>query len=53
MYERMKKLMNICLCHRAMYGSLSASHGWAAWVTEKPEVYVPMLLLYAVLAVRG
>jgi len=50
--KKMKKL-EWCVCHHALYGGLSASHGWAAWVTAKPEVYVPMCLLYAVLAWRG
>ncbi|MEL6451016.1 MAG: hypothetical protein AAFQ19_07130 [Pseudomonadota bacterium] len=53
MLERIKKFGNACVCHHALYGGLSASHGWAAWATGKPEVYVPMTLLYAVLAWRG
>lgn len=53
MFERLKKMMEVCVCHQALYGGLSASHGWAAWATGKPEVYLPMMAIYAVLAWRG
>ncbi len=53
MFERLKKAMKFCVCHHGLYGGLCASHSWAAWATQKPEVYLPMVLLYAVLAWRG
>ncbi|GIT90562.1 hypothetical protein JANAI61_10200 [Jannaschia sp. AI_61] len=48
-----KTWKEICLCHAATYGALSACHGWAAWATGKPEVYVPMMVIYALQAWRG
>ncbi|MEM0908603.1 MAG: hypothetical protein AAGJ94_14640 [Pseudomonadota bacterium] len=59
MFERftpirwLKKVCVMCVCHRAIYGALSACHGSGCVITDKPELYAPMALLYAVLAVRG
>lgn len=53
MLERLKKAINVALCHHSLYGGLTGCHGFAAWVTDKPEVYLPMAALYAVLAIRG
>lgn len=40
-------------CHRAIYAGLSGCHGAACWLTKKPELYGPMAVLYAILALRG
>ena len=53
MMEWFAKKMKWCVCHHALYGGLTACHGWAAYATQKPEIYVPMAVLYAVLAWRG
>lgn len=60
MFELLKmwktKLMTACsilLCHRAIYAGLCACHGSGCWVTGKPELYGPMAVLYAILALRG
>lgn len=41
------------LSHRVIYGGLSACHGMAALITDKPEVYWPIAALYSLLVVRG
>ncbi|KMW56081.1 hypothetical protein AIOL_001033 [Candidatus Rhodobacter oscarellae] len=48
----MKKMRGLC-CHRNVYAGLCTSHGFAAWASDKPEIYVPAALLYAVLAWMG
>ena len=40
-------------CHRAVYAGLAACHGSGCVVTQKPELYGPMALLYLVLVFRG
>jgi len=45
-----KKVCKAVLCHRSLYGQLCGCHSFAAWATGKPEIYVPMALVYAVLA---
>ena len=50
---RVLKLCALLLCHRAIYAGLSACHGWGCLITEKPELYGPMAVLYAILALRG
>lgn len=50
------KLLSVCaavFCHRAIYAGLSACHGSGCLITEKPELYGPMAVLYAILALRG
>lgn len=47
---------NLCLalvCHRAIYAGLSVCHGAGCMLTGKPELYGPMAILYAILAVKG
>ncbi len=40
-------------CHRLVYTGLSFCHASGCWIAGKPELYAPMAILYAVLAVRG
>lgn len=47
------KAVGILLCHRAIYTGLSICHGSGCVITEKPELYGPMAVLYAILALRG
>lgn len=64
MFELMKKkmttlkalaaaTMNILLCHRAIYGGLALCHALGCLMTGEPELYGPMALLYAILALTG
>jgi hypothetical protein len=39
--------------HRALYAGLSMAHAQGCWLTEYPQLYAPMAVLYAVLAWRG
>ena len=48
-----QKCARILLSHHSLYGGLSGSHLWGALLTGKPEVYLPMAVLYLVLAVKG
>lgn len=41
------------LFHRAVYAGLAISHGSGCIITEKPELYGPMALLYSLLALKG
>lgn len=41
------------LCHRAIYVGLAITHGSGCILTDKPELYAPIALLYTVLAFRG
>lgn len=50
------RLLTACafvFCHRAIYAGLSACHWSGVWVTDKPQLYGPMAVLYAILALRG
>lgn len=47
------KLARAVICDKSLYGQLAGCHGFAALSTEKPEIYLPMAVLYAVLALRG
>ncbi|SLN41579.1 hypothetical protein PSJ8397_02088 [Pseudooctadecabacter jejudonensis] len=47
------KVIEILFCHRALYAGLSACHGTGCWISGKPELYGPIALLYAILALRG
>lgn len=49
----LRSVAGAALCHRGLYGQLSGCHGFAAYATGKPEIYLPMAALYAVLALRG
>ena len=44
---------NLLFCHRVIYAGLSVCHGSGCVITEKPELYGPMAVLYALLALRG
>ena len=57
MFERMKDKVKewaaaVC-CHRNIYAGLTGCHGFAAWATEKPEIYLPMAALYLVQTLKG
>jgi len=49
----LKKVCVMCFCHRAIYGALAACHGLGSVITDKPELYGPMAMLYAIHAIRG
>ena len=51
--KKIEVMMNVICGHRVLYGELCGSHGFAEWMTGKPEVYVPMMVLYAMLSWRG
>lgn len=60
MTELIKKLnsmvIKICaalLCHRMIYAGLTACHGTASILSDKPALYAAMAVLYAILAIRG
>lgn len=63
MFELMKQVNRVkaaCLCgadvlfcHRMIYGGLSLCHGTGCLITENAQLYAPMSVLYAVLALRG
>jgi hypothetical protein len=60
MFELRTKLKScvLMLCasmfrHRVIYAGLSGCHGAGCWITDKPELYGPIALLYAILALRG
>lgn len=53
MFAKLKERMKKILCHRAAYAGLSGTHVFAALATGKPEVYLPMAVLYLVLVVLG
>ncbi|MEM6607817.1 MAG: hypothetical protein AAF689_04500 [Pseudomonadota bacterium] len=50
MFERVKQQFCGLCCHRNMYCGLSGFHGFAAYATQKPEIYVPMAVIYFLLA---
>ncbi|MGZ0189685.1 MAG: hypothetical protein ACKVH0_17055 [Alphaproteobacteria bacterium] len=39
--------------HRIIYLGLATCHGSGSLITQKPEFYGPMAVLYAILALRG
>ena len=50
MFEKLKeKFCGFC-CVRNMYCGLCGVHGFAAFATAKPEVYVPAAVFYFLLA---
>lgn len=48
-----ERLLDVLTCHRAIYTGLAACHGSGYFITQKPELYGPMALLYVILALRG
>lgn len=51
--KKAQSMFAALVCHRAIYAGLSACHGSGCLITDKPELYGPIALLYAVLAARG
>ena len=51
--KKTEVMMNVICGHRVLYGGLCGSHGFAAWMTGKLEVHVPMMVLYAMLSWWG
>ena len=49
----MMRLLVVLTCHRAIYTGLAACHGSGCMITDKPELYGPMAVLYTILALRG
>jgi hypothetical protein len=47
------KATNILCCHRALYGSMAGTYGWAATQTHDPAAYVVLAMLYGILAIKG
>lgn len=43
----------ILLCHRAIYAGMALFHGWGCILADTPELYGPMAILYAILALKG
>ena len=50
MFETLKERFCGLCCVRNMYCGLCGAHGFAAFATAKPEVYVPMVVFYFLLA---
>jgi hypothetical protein len=48
-----KLVNNRHVFHRMIYAGLSVCHGLACVLTDKPEVYGPMALLYLMLVAKG
>jgi hypothetical protein len=40
-------------CHRMIYAGLTVCHAFGCAITDKPQLYGPMAVLYAILAVLG
>lgn len=47
------KTVGILCCHRALYGGMSGTYGWASAQTHDPAVYLTLAALHAILAIRG
>jgi hypothetical protein len=47
------RIAKALVCHRAIYTGLAICHSTGCFLTEKPELYGPMAILYAALAVKG
>ena len=43
----------ILFCHRAIYAGLAVIHASGCGLTDKPALYGPLALLYAILASKG
>ncbi|WP_425091084.1 hypothetical protein [Tropicimonas sp. S265A] len=48
-----KAFLSAVFSHRVLYASLAFCHASGCVVTEKPELYGPMAVLYGILSVRG
>lgn len=63
MFEPLKKLMSLSqaikrilaqLVHdRVIYAGLAVCHAMGCVITDKPQLYGPMAVLYAILALRA
>lgn len=49
----MKTVVGAMFAHRVLYGALAVCHASGCVVTEKPELYGPMAILYGLLLVRS
>ncbi len=47
-----KAVLSAIFAHRVLYAALAFCHASGCIVTEKPELYVPMAMLYGILSVR-
>jgi hypothetical protein len=47
------RFVNALRSHRAIYTGLAICHGYGCVLTGRPELYGPMALLYALLALKG
>lgn len=60
MFESLKRLLKLktlgnsladaLVCHRTIYSGLAICHGLGCILTDYPELYGPMAVLYAILA---
>lgn len=46
-------VLNALFAHRALYAALAICHASGCLVTEKPQLYGPMAVLYGILSLRG
>lgn len=46
-------LIGAVFAHRVLYAALALCHASGCIVTEKPELYGPMAVLYGILSLRG
>ena len=49
----LRMLYALLVCHRVIYAGLATCHGLGCLITDKPELYGPMAVLYVILALRG
>ena len=49
----LKTLVSAVFAHRVLYAALAICHASGCVVTEKPELYGPMAILYGILSLRG
>lgn len=49
---KLKKIVAVLLCHRALYAFLSFCHANGCMMTDYPELYAPMAVAYAIMALR-
>jgi hypothetical protein len=47
------KATSILCCHRALYGGMAGSYGWAATQSHDLGVYITLAALHAILAIKG
>ena len=48
-----KEIWEAVCAHRVLYAALAICHASGCVVTEKPELYGPMAILYGILSLRG